>query len=76
MTWRCEICGGKFEGRVVRHTVSCMVMFAVELVRLRAKYGRLQSKALPEAQQCSAFFSYVGDIRRKSRLGRFAEQEG
>lgn len=43
MTWRCELCGEKLEGHAARHTVRCFAMMVIELVRLRAKYGRLKN---------------------------------
>ena len=33
--WRCELCGEKVEGHIVRHTVACFVLCTIEMVRLR-----------------------------------------
>ena len=35
MTWKCEICGEKFDGHLIRHTLVCLVLSTVELIRLR-----------------------------------------
>ena len=36
MTWRCELCGEKVEGHVVRHTVVCFILCTIEMARLKA----------------------------------------
>ena len=35
MIWKCEICGEKFDGHVIRHTTVCFVLSTIELIRLR-----------------------------------------